>query len=102
MLLYRRRHSSGGSAGCAKTSDAVDLYRTLPPMFEQRDLAGVKRVLERGGGTPDIPELLVISIVEFIFLLEDEDFAEDATAAQVCLVVLYKITTRSMVRVGQS
>ena len=52
-------------------------------MFEQRDVTGVKRVLERGGGTSDIPELLVISIIEFLFLLADEDFAEDATAAQV-------------------
>lgn len=78
-----RRHSSGGGAGGAKTSDAVDLYRTLPSMFERRDVTGVKRVLERGGGTSDIPELLVISIIEFLFLLVDEDFAEDATAAQV-------------------
>lgn len=52
-------------------------------MFERRDVTGVKRVLERGGGTSDIPELLVISIIEFLFLLVDEDFAEDATAAQV-------------------
>ena len=54
-------------------------------MFERRDVAGVKRVLERGGGTPDIPELLVISIIEFLFLLADEDFAEDTTAAQVLI-----------------
>ena len=52
-------------------------------MFERRDVTGVKRVLERGGGTSDIPELLVISIIEFLFLLADEDFAEDTTAAQV-------------------
>ena len=52
-------------------------------MFERKDVSGVKKVLERGGGASDIPELLVISIIEFLFLLVDEDFAEDATAAQV-------------------
>ena len=82
-VTYCRGNSSGSGVGGAKTSDAVDLYRTLPSMFEQRDLTGVKRVLERGGGTSDIPELLLISIIEFLFLLADEDFAKDATAAQV-------------------
>ena len=75
--LNRRSHPS------AKRSDAVELYCILPSMFERKDVFGVKKVLERGGGASDIPELLVISIIEFLFLLVDEYFAEDATAAQV-------------------
>ena len=81
--MYYRRQSSGSGAGGAKTSDAVDLYRRLPSLFEQRDLTGVKKVLERGGGNSDIPELLLISIIEFLFLLGDDDFAGDPKAAQV-------------------
>ena len=54
-----------------KQSDAVDLYLALPTMFEKKDVAGVKRVLEQN--SPDIPELLVLSIIEFIFVCENEE-----------------------------
>lgn len=64
-----------------KASETLEMYRTLPAMFDAKNVAGVRKVLERN--FTDIPELLVLSIIEFAFLLKDKDFAGSSGNAQV-------------------
>lgn len=51
------------------------LYQRLPALFSKRDVAGVEEVLS---SKEDIPELLVLNIIEFLFLAPEDRFPCEA------------------------
>ncbi len=60
-----------------KSGETVNLYVSLPEKFNAKNVKAVGAILDRRP-LPDIPELLVLGIIEFLFTLDDGDLDRES------------------------